>query len=174
MPVRRRSACTDPVRVNDVEHAGAAGSACTLAEVLRGLGQTSVKIACGAGECGACTVLVDGRPVLACVTLAARVRGEVTTAEGLAAESEDLRAAFAEYGALQCGFCTPGHIVHATALLRRGLPRPAALAQRFVREQLSGNLCRCTGYGPIVAAVCATAERRAAASGSTGESGDPA
>jgi aerobic-type carbon monoxide dehydrogenase small subunit (CoxS/CutS family) len=158
--------CTVRVRVNGERHDGPANASVTLAELLREeLGLTSVKTACGLGECGACTVLVDGCPVLACVTLAARTHGEVTTAEGLAGtgEADDLRAAFAEYGAFQCGFCTPGHVVHAAALLRRGLPQPADEQARFVREQLCGNLCRCTGYGAIVAAVCATAARRVAA-----------
>jgi aerobic-type carbon monoxide dehydrogenase small subunit (CoxS/CutS family) len=135
----------------------------TLAGVLRDqLGLISVKLACGRGECGACTVLVDGRPRMACVTLAGLVTGEVSTAEGLAEETADLRAAFADRGAFQCGFCTPGQIVHAAAILRGPLPDQPADRQRWVRSRLSGNLCRCTGYAAIVDAVCAVADRREA------------
>src|SRR4051812_21166297 len=106
------------LKVNGTERAVECVGAAALLEVLRGpLGLRGTKEACGRGECGACTVLVDGVPVMACLTLAAQVRGDVTTIEGLAAESSDLRAAFADCGAFQCGFCTPGQIVNATALL---------------------------------------------------------
>src|SRR5436309_15804692 len=107
------------LRVNgrDVEIEAAAGD--TLLRVLRDeLRLVGAKEACGRGECGACTVLVDGTPVMSCVTLAALVRGEVTTIEGLAGETRDLREAFADAGAFQCGFCTPGQIVRASALLK--------------------------------------------------------
>jgi aerobic-type carbon monoxide dehydrogenase small subunit (CoxS/CutS family) len=116
------------------------------------------KESCGRGECGACTVLVDGVPVMSCVMLASLVRGEVTTIEGLADEERDLREAFADAGAFQCGFCTPGQIVRASALLRDA---PGA-DERAIREQMSGNVCRCTGYTQIVDAVLATARKRAA------------
>jgi aerobic-type carbon monoxide dehydrogenase small subunit (CoxS/CutS family) len=136
----------------------------TLAAILREqLGLTSVKLACERGECGACTVLVGGRPRMSCVTLATLVDEEVTTAEGLAEETADLRAAFADGAAFQCGFCTPAHIVHAAALLRAGLPADADEAAAYCRRMLSGNICRCTGYAAIVEAVCATARRRAEA-----------
>jgi len=151
------------LRVNGaaVEVAAPAGS--PLAGVLRDqLGLTSVKLACGRGECGACTVLVGGQPRLACITLVGTVTGEVTTAEGLVAEAADLRAAFADHGAFQCGFCTPGQIVHATAILRGPVPAEPAERNRWLRSRLSGNLCRCTGYTPIVEAVSAVAQRRAA------------
>ena len=135
----------------------------TLLHVLRErLGLTGAKEACGRGECGACTVLVDGVPVMSCVMLAALVRGEVTTIEGLADDSLDLREAFADAGAFQCGYCTPGQIVRASALLR-DVPSPDELT---VRLQMSGNVCRCTGYTQIVDAVLMTARRRAARSAS--------
>jgi aerobic-type carbon monoxide dehydrogenase small subunit (CoxS/CutS family) len=121
-----------------------------LLDVLRDrFGLTGTKEACGRGECGACTVLVDGVPVLSCITLAARVTGEVATVEGLAEEASTLRAAFAECGAFQCGFCTPGQIVRGTALLRDGLPAD----DHELRREMSGNVCRCTGYAGIIDAL---------------------
>ena len=149
---------TRRLRVNgrDVDVELAPGD--TLLRVLRErLHLTGAKEACGRGECGACTVLVDGTPVMSCVMLAALVRGEVATIEGLADEARDLREAFADTGAFQCGFCTPGQIVRATALLREG----GELDERAVREQMSGNICRCTGYTQIVDAVLLGARRRA-------------
>ena len=133
-----------------------------LSTVLRDqLGLTAAKVACGRGECGACTVLVDGRPRMACTTPAALVRGAVWTSEGLAEESRDLREAFADRGAFQCGFCTPGQVVHAVALLRAGLPgADDAERRRHVQHQLSGNICRCTGYQAIADAVCAVSAAR--------------
>ena len=94
---------------------------------------------------------------MSCVTLAALVRGEVTTIEGLADEARDLREAFADAGAFQCGYCTPGQIVRAAALLRQGTPA----GEQAVRFEMSGNICRCTGYTQIVDAVLSTARRRA-------------
>ncbi|MDP9276441.1 MAG: (2Fe-2S)-binding protein [Chloroflexota bacterium] len=130
----------------------------SLLDVLRDrLRLTGAKEACGRGECGACTVLIDGTPVMSCVTLAALVQGEVTTIEGLADEARDLREAFADAGAFQCGYCTPGQIVRATALLREGTPA----GDQAVRFEMSGNICRCTGYTQIVDAVLSTARRRA-------------
>lgn len=121
----------------------------SLADVLRAeLGLTATKIACGRGECGACTVLIGGEPRMSCSTPVVLVGGEVETSEGLARESERLRALFADRGAFQCGFCTPGQVVHATALLRKGIRD----AER-VRHALSGNICRCTGYQAIVDCV---------------------
>jgi aerobic-type carbon monoxide dehydrogenase small subunit (CoxS/CutS family) len=129
-----------------------------LLDVLRErLRLTGAKEACGRGECGACTVLIDGTPVMSCVALAALVHGEVTTIEGLADESRDLREAFADAGAFQCGYCTPGQIVRATALLRQGTPT----GEQAVRFEMSGNICRCTGYTQIVDAIQSTARRRA-------------
>lgn len=130
----------------------------SLLDILRErLRLTGAKESCGRGECGSCTVLLDGIPVMSCVMLAALVRGEVTTIEGLAGEARDLREAFADLGAFQCGFCTPGQIVRATALLREG----GHLDERSVRQQMSGNVCRCTGYTGIVDAVLLGAKRRA-------------
>lgn len=130
-----------------------------LSALRDGLGLTAAKLACGRGECGACTVLIDGRPRMSCITPAG-LAGEVVTLEGLAEESADLRAEFADRGAFQCGFCTPGHVVHAVALLRRGLPADAERRRDLVRHALNGNVCRCTGYQAIVDSVCATADRR--------------
>lgn len=121
-----------------------------LLDVLRErLRLTGTKEACGRGECGACTVLIDGRPVLSCITLAARVTGRVETIEGLAEESRTLREAFADRGAFQCGFCTPGQIVRGVSLLRAGLPP----TENDLRRAMAGNICRCTGYGAIVEAL---------------------
>ena len=138
----------------------------TLLKVLReDLDLTGAKEGCGAGECGACTVLLDGKPVNACLVLAPEIDGhEVLTIEGLArgVELDPVQEAFIEYGALQCGYCTPGMILSARALLTR-TPRPA---EREVRESIAGNLCRCTGYEKIVEAVLAVA---AAGGGKSGE-----
>lgn len=119
-----------------------------LLDVLRDrLGLIGTKQACGRGECGACTVLIDGRPRLSCVELAVRA-GRVETIEGLAGESADFRQAMADTGGFQCGYCTPGQVVRAVALLRAGLPAD----DTALRQAISGNLCRCTGYDAIVAA----------------------
>ncbi len=146
----------------------------SLADVLRqDLRLTATKVACGRGECGACTVLVGGKPRMACTTPAALVREDVWTSEGLAAESADLRARFADTGAFQCGFCTPGQIVHATALLRDGLGELDDDARRArVRAALSGNICRCTGYQAIVESVCGIAADRAGRSRAVTRVGD--
>jgi len=125
----------------------------TLAEMLReDLRLTGVKQGCGEGECGACTVLLDGKPVSSCLVLALECDGsKVDTIEGLARGNElhPLQQAFVKHGAIQCGFCTPGMLMTAKALLDNE-PRPSA---ERVREALSGNLCRCTGYQKIVDAV---------------------
>jgi aerobic-type carbon monoxide dehydrogenase small subunit (CoxS/CutS family) len=120
-----------------------------LLDVLRDrLGLLGTKDACGRGECGACTVLVRGRPVVACLVLAARV-DDVETIEGLRDEARALREAYADAGAFQCGFCTPGQIVRGVALLREGLPAD----DQALRRAISGNICRCTGYAGIVRAL---------------------
>ena len=123
------------------------------------LGVTTAKDACGTGQCGACTVLVDGSPLCACLVLAATtVDAPVTTLDGLATAPGvvELQDAFVDAGAVQCGFCTPGMIVQLHDLLAR-VDHPS---DADVREALAGNLCRCTGYGRIVAAVRLVAERR--------------
>lgn len=127
----------------------------TLLDLLRGAGIFGVKAGCGAGRCGACTVLLDGRPVASCLTLAVRAQGRtVLTVEGLgtAERPHPLQAAFAEAGASQCGFCTPGLVLGARALLD-AVPKPT---EDEVRDALAG-LCRCTGYARPVAAVLAAA-----------------
>jgi len=134
-----------------------------LIDVLRGpLGQTGTKEGCGQGECGACTVLVDGQAVNSCLYPAAEVEGrKVTTIEGLAGAGSKLsvvQRAFVESGAIQCGFCTPGMILSAQALLEEN----ADPGEEAIREALAGNLCRCTGYVQIVQAVRLAAERLAA------------
>jgi aerobic-type carbon monoxide dehydrogenase small subunit (CoxS/CutS family) len=121
---------------------------------------TGSKYGCGIGECGACTVLLNGEPVLSCLTLAATVDGkEITTIEGLAKENElhPMQKAFLKNGAVQCGFCTPGMILTATALLREN---PNATEDE-IRDYMRGNLCRCTGYVQIVKAIeeCAHGEK---------------
>jgi len=121
---------------------------------------TGAKYGCGIGECGACTVLLDGEPILSCLTLAVEVDGrEVTTIEGLAEDGKlhPLQRAFLEEGAVQCGFCTPGMILTAKALLDEN-PNPS---EEEIREYLKGNLCRCTGYVNIVKAVKRAAEEMA-------------
>ena len=132
----------------------------TLLELLReDLGLTGTKHGCELGECGACAVLVDGQPVLSCLLLAVECAGaQVTTVEGLARgpELSPLQASFADKGAAQCGYCTPGILVTAQALLDRN-PHPT---RAEIAEALSGNLCRCTGYLQIFEAVEAAAEER--------------
>lgn len=129
----------------------------TLLEVLREkLGLTGTKKGCDTGDCGACTVLFDGRPVPSCLVLARTAYGkEVWTVEGLSGDPvfRRLQENFVNRGAVQCGFCTPGMLVAAFALLRAN-PRPT---EEEVREAISGNLCRCTGYQKIVEAVLAAA-----------------
>ena len=129
-----------------------------LVEVLRDeLGLTGTKHSCGSGHCGACTVLIDGIPALSCLTPAITVKGKnITTIEGLAKGTtlHPIQKAFIDYGAIQCGYCTPGMIMSTKALLDRN-PNPT---RKEVKQALSGNLCRCTGYVKIVDAVLAAAE----------------
>jgi aerobic-type carbon monoxide dehydrogenase small subunit (CoxS/CutS family) len=113
--------------------------------------------------------MVGDKPVLACLVLTQLVREPVVTIEGLAGECTDLRQAFADHGAFQCGFCTPGQIVRADALLREEWPGDPAEHEAFVRRRMSGNICRCTGYSGIVKAVIATACARRAARGTDRE-----
>jgi carbon-monoxide dehydrogenase small subunit len=143
--------------VNGEERAELVAPATTLLELLRGkLGVTSPKGGCHQGTCGACTVLLDGEPHLACLVLAPVAEGRaVTTVEGLARgpDLHPLQAAFMEHFAAQCGFCTSGMLMAAKALLDRN-PRPA---RAEVVEAIAGNVCRCTGYRPIVEAILAAA-----------------
>jgi len=131
----------------------------TLADVLRNkLGLTGTKEACRCGECGSCTVLVDGTPMLSCSVLAVAVRGrEITTIEGLAkgGELHPIQQAFIDSGAIQCGFCSPGMILMAKALLDEN-PDPTELE---IKEHIGGNLCRCTGYVKIIEAIQLAAKR---------------
>jgi aerobic-type carbon monoxide dehydrogenase small subunit (CoxS/CutS family) len=156
---------TTPVTltVNGATHRIEAEDRWTLNELLRDhLGLTGSKIGCNRGECGACTVLLDGEPVYSCSTLAVWADGrDVVTVEGL--ESADgevsvLQQAFMEHNAPQCGFCTPGQLIAATALLDRN----ASPTTQEVKEALVGNLCRCSNYNAIVEAVMAAAETRRA------------
>lgn len=130
-----------------------------LLDVLReDFGLAGVKEGCGEGECGACAVLVDGRLVNSCLTPLAAVEGkQVTTIEGLTGTDSFrmLEKCFADAGAVQCGFCIPGMIMAAEALLRQD-PHPA---EYTIREAVSGNLCRCTGYNAIIEAIQAAAEK---------------
>jgi carbon-monoxide dehydrogenase small subunit len=148
--------------VNGVEQAEFVEPAALLVDVLRDkLGLTGTRVGCGQGTCGACTVLLNGEPVLACLTLAARLNGaSVTTVEGLASGGAltPLQRAFAEGFATQCGFCTAGMLVAATALLDHN-PNPS---RADMIDAISGNICRCTGYEPIVKAILAAAETGAA------------
>jgi len=141
----------------------------TVIDLLRDrLDLTGTKGGCGEGVCGTCTVLLDGEPVRACLMLAAHLRGRaLVTVEGLEQDGglDPLQDAFARHGAAQCGYCTPGMLLAARALLashlaaaRAASPAPPdAVSEAEVREALAGNLCRCTGYQKIVAAVLAVA-----------------
>ena len=142
-----------------------------LATVLRREGFTGLKRGCQDGSCGACTVLLDGLAVRSCLMFAAQAQGhEITTIEGLGSvdQPHPLQQSFVDHGAVQCGYCIPGMILSAHALLRER-PRPT---EEQVRTALDGNLCRCTGYVKPVAAVLDAAERLTAAAGDR-EEGKP-
>jgi 4-hydroxybenzoyl-CoA reductase subunit gamma len=149
------------LEVNGRTQEVAAPGSALLLEVLRDqIGHTGTKQGCDGGECGACTVLVDDEPRLACITLAASVQGKrIETIEGLteSGRMSRLQQAFHEKLGTQCGFCTPGMVMAAEALLRRE-PNPS---ESQIREALSGNLCRCTGYIKIIESVQTAAEARA-------------
>jgi carbon-monoxide dehydrogenase small subunit len=131
----------------------------TLLDLLRdGIGLTGTKKGCEEGECGACTVILDGRPINSCMSLAREVEGhEVITIEGLASNGRlhPIQQQFIEKWALQCGYCTPGMIMSAKALLDVN-PHPT---EKEIRDAIAGNLCRCTGYAKIIEAIHATAEQ---------------
>jgi len=146
------------LNVNGREHYVALAPNVTLLQALRDLGYTDVKNGCEKGDCGACAVLLDGKAVNSCLVLAWQAEGaEVVTNAGLGTmdNPHPLQEAFADAGAAQCGYCTPGMIIAAKALLDRN-PHPT---EDEIREAISGNLCRCTGYVQIVKAVQVAAER---------------
>jgi carbon-monoxide dehydrogenase small subunit len=132
----------------------------TLLELLRKvLGLTGTKNSCGIGECGSCTVIMDGKTIYSCLTLAVRAEGkEILTIEGLARgeELDPVQNAFIEHGAFQCGYCTSGMILSSKALLEEN-PNPS---EEEIRRGISGNLCRCTGYNMIVEAIQSASEKR--------------
>jgi len=140
------------LKVNGRRHAVALMPNVTLLVALRDLGYTDVKNGCEKGDCGACAVLLDGKPVNSCLVLAWQADGaEIVTNAGLGTldHPHPLQTAFADTGAVQCGYCTPGIIISAKALLDTN-PHPS---DKEIREALSGNLCRCTGYDHIIEAV---------------------
>ncbi|MFO1361788.1 MAG: (2Fe-2S)-binding protein [Burkholderiales bacterium] len=149
-------------RLNGVVRRAAVRADMSALAMLRDvLGLTGTKYGCGEGECGACTILVDGASLNACLLFAVDCDGrEVTTIEGLANDpaAQRLQRAFAEHGAVQCGFCTPGMVLQAGRILARAGQPDRATIQRG----LEGNLCRCTGYKKIIDAVEAAAKERAA------------
>ena len=133
-----------------------------LVDVLReDLGLTGTKIGCGQGDCGACTVIMDGVSISSCLTLAVEAhQRDITTIEGLATSPQDMhpiQESFVQHGAVQCGYCTPGMVMSAKHLLDNN-PEPS---EEQIRQGLSGNLCRCTGYNKIVEAIGAAADKMA-------------
>jgi carbon-monoxide dehydrogenase small subunit len=146
-------------RINGEDYELAIDPRRTLLEVLREeVGLTGTKKGCDEGDCGACTVIIDGKAVTSCLVLAVEAQGkEILTIEGLAEDGElhPVQKAFVEYGAIQCGFCTPGMVMSAKALLD-GKPHPT---EEEVRAGIAGNLCRCTGYAKIVEAILATSQK---------------
>ena len=148
--------------INGHQHQVALTPNRTLLTVLRELGYTDVKNGCEKGDCGACAVLLNGNPVNSCLVLAWQADGaEIVTDAGLGTvdDPDPIQEAFADTGAAQCGYCSPGMIISAKALLDQN-PHPS---EDEIREAISGNLCRCTGYGQIVQAIQIVAERISAA-----------
>jgi carbon-monoxide dehydrogenase small subunit len=146
------------LKVNGIDYRLSIEPRRTLLEILReNLGLTGTKKSCNEGNCGACTVLIDGRPVASCLVLAMDAQGkEILTIEGLS-EGEKLhpiQEAFLKHGAIQCGFCTPGMVMSAKALLDEN-PEPTTVE---VRRAITGNLCRCTGYQHIVDSIMAASK----------------
>lgn len=153
---------TIELRVNGRVHGVEVEPSMTLLEVIREkLELTGTKEGCGSGDCGACTVLMDGKAVNSCLVLAIEAQGsEIVTIEGLGDGQglDPLQEAFIEHGAVQCGFCTPGMIMSSRALLNEN-PEPS---EEQIRRAISGNLCRCTGYTQIVESIKAAAVKEAA------------
>ena len=147
------------LKINGEDHEISVEPKLTLLEVLREeIGLTGTKVGCDLGTCGACTVLIDDKPVLSCLTLAIACQGkEITTIEGLRKGEvlHPLQTSFVQHGAIQCGMCTPGMILSAKALLDE-TPHPTEFE---VRKAISGNLCRCTGYVKIVEAILAVCHK---------------
>ena len=141
------------LRINSENFDVAVAPGAFLIDVIREtVGLTGTKKGCGIGDCGACTVLIDGKPTLSCITLALACAGkEITTIEGLSrgAQLHPVQQAFIDKGAVQCGFCTPGMVLSTTALLNEN-PSPS---RDEIKIALAGNLCRCTGYAKIIEAV---------------------
>ena len=146
--------------INGEEHEVLADGRDTLLDLLRDrIGLTGTKEGCGNGNCGTCTVLIDGAAVNACLVLAREAPGrDIVTIEGLSPRGElhPIQRALVEHGGTQCGFCTPGILISAKALLDE-IPRPT---EAQIRHAIAGNLCRCTGYGKIVEAIAAAAAAR--------------
>jgi len=146
------------LRVNGVTYEATIEPRRTLLEVLRdNLGLTGAKKACDTGDCGACTVIINGKPVVSCLVLAVEAQGtDILTIEGLAKDGQPhpIQQAFVDHGAIQCGFCTPGMILSAKALLDRS-SKPT---EDEVKGAIAGNLCRCTGYAKIVDAILAASQ----------------
>ncbi|HET90956.1 MAG TPA: (2Fe-2S)-binding protein [Chloroflexi bacterium] len=152
------------LNVNGRQHYVALMPNVTLLHALRDLGYTDVKSGCEKGDCGACAVLLNGAPVNSCLVLAWQADGaEIVTNVGLGTMDRPhvIQEAFADAGAAQCGYCTPGMVISAKALLDR-CPHPT---EAEIREAIAGNLCRCTGYGQIIEAVQLAAERMSEGSG---------
>ncbi len=174
--ITRRREWLMAIRINGTDVAPPDDARVSLLDLLRDRTHlTGTKVGCNQGACGACTVLVDGERVLSCLTLAAQVDGRaVTTIEGLGAHAlHPLQAAFLEHDGLQCGYCTPGQICAASAMLEeieagvpsyitRDLSGPVTVSRDEVRERMSGNLCRCGAHNGIVDAIMAVAAERAA------------
>ena len=148
------------LRVNGEDYDLEVKASRTLLDVIREeIGLTGTKKGCDEGDCGACTVLIDGKPMTSCLVLAVDAQGkEILTIEGLSSDPQELhplQAAFLKYGAVQCGYCTPGMILSAKSLLDR-TPNPT---EQEIRRVIAGNLCRCTGYVKIVEAIKACAQK---------------